>query len=238
MKGTVKVKHRFRIPGMAGAVLLLGLAQVSCTVAPTEYEPVSHDYRLRHNLEVTPVVARVGVEFAKDETSVPAAAAVELEKYFAAYLRSGRGLIEMTAYEDGSTASILRDRIASMEAFARDQGVRRSEVSGRIGEARNDGRSLVEIAFRSHVVRVPECGDWTRDNLQSFDNAQLRNFGCATNANLGKMVADPGDLVRRRDASDPDTPSVLRVIGRHQAGETPSSADNPAGPASALGATQ
>ena len=217
---------------------VLGLLLGSCNVAPSVYDPASHDYRVRHQTEVKPVVARVSVEFEKSESRVPENVSQKLEEYFAAYLRAGRSRIDLMVYEDGSDQAILLERASAVEAFAIAQGVRRNEISSRIEKPRQDQRSLIEMAFQTHIVRVPECGDWSRDNLASFDNSVPTNFGCALQANLGKMVTDPGDLVRRRDETDPDRASVARVIGRHQAGETPSSADNSAGPASALGATE
>jgi len=226
------------IPLWAISIAVSAISLAACTLAPTYVNPKSHDYRVRHHLDIKPVVARVGVEFAKDDSSISENVRSQLEEYFDAYLKSGRGTIEMTVFPDGSDTTVLGQRSSVIKDQALRQGVRRNEISSRIGDVRPDRQSLVEIAFRSHIVRVPTCGDWTRDNLANFDNAPTTNNGCATQANLGKMVADPGDLAHRRETSDPNTASVLRVIGRHQAGESPSSSDNSAGPASALGAVQ
>ena len=226
------------IPLSAVAAAALAIMLGACTIAPTKVDQSSHDYRLRHDLNVKPVVARVGVEFENGDSSMSASVRSQLEEYFDAYLKSGRGTIEMTVYSDGSDEAVLKRRVSVITDQALDRGVRRNEISSQIGALRQDHLSLVEIKFRSHIVQVPACRDWSRDNIASFDNAPTTNFGCATQANLGKMVADPGDLIHRREVSDQNTASVLRVIGRHEAGESPSSSDNPAGPATALGATQ
>jgi len=219
-------------------VVVVALMVVACNVAPTEVVPADHDYRLRHQSEVRPVMARVAVPFEQGKSLISSDVKGELDDYFAAYLRAGRGTIEMTVYQDGSTDSLLVDRASAIEASALAQGVRAPEIRVRIAKAAQGETSLVELVFHSHIVSVPECGDWTRDNLRNFDNALITNFGCATQANFGKMVADPGDLISRRKSQDPDTSSVLRVLGRHQAGESPSSSDNAAGPKAALGATE
>tara|TARA_Y100001960_G_scaffold332703_1_gene434358 strand:+ start:319 stop:1002 length:684 start_codon:yes stop_codon:yes gene_type:complete len=223
----------------ASLTVILALTAVACNVLPEEVIPADHDYRLRYQSEVRPVMARVAVPFEQGQSLIPADVRGELDDYFAAYLRAGRGIIEMTVYQDGGTDTLLIDRASAIEARALAQGIRAPEFRVRIAEAAQGKVSLVELVFHSHVVSVPECGNWTRDNLNSFDNALTTNFGCATQANLGKMVADPGDLISRRKVQDPDTSSILRVLGRHQAGEPTSSADNSAGPeAAALGTTE
>jgi len=227
-----------RIALSASFAVVVALMAAACNVAPTEVMPADHDYRLRHQSEVRPVMARLTVPFEQGRSLISSDVRVELNDYFAAYLRAGRGIIEMTVYQDGSTDSLLIDRASAIEASALAQGVRTPEIKVRIAKAAQDGASLVELVFHSHTVSVPECGDWTRDNLRNFDNALTTNFGCATQANLGKMVADPGDLISRRKAQNPDTISVLRVLGRHQAGESSSSSDNAAGPKAALGVTE
>lgn len=59
-------------------------------------------------------------------------------------------------------------------------------------------------AFRVVVSRatatVPGCPDWSRSGLAANYNGDLpSNYGCATNASLAAMVADPEDLVRGKE---------------------------------------
>jgi pilus assembly protein CpaD len=42
---------------------------------------------------------------------------------------------------------------------------------------------------------VPGCPDWSRNASQEFDSNTSSNFGCATNASLAAMIANPEDLV-------------------------------------------
>ena len=238
MVKTDRLEASSRMAFNASFAVVVALMAAACNVAPTEVMLADHDHRLRHQYEVRPVMARVAVPFEQGRSLISSDVIGELNDYFAAYLRAGRGIIEMTVYQDGSTDSLLIDRASAIEASAFAQGVRAPEIRVRIAKAAQGEASLVELVFHSHIVSVPECGDWTKDNLRNFDNALTTNFGCATQANLGKMVADPGDLISRRKAQDPDTTSVLRVLGRHQAGDSPSSADNAAGPKAALGATE
>lgn len=225
---------------MAAIGLLLSMAffQNACTLAPTDYDAVSHDYRARHNLEVKAGVARLSVGFEKERSSMSVAMVGDLKIFFAEYIRLGRGAIQIVVYDDGSAVSVLQDRIDAIKALARDSGVFNNEMTQKFGRLNHSEVAPVELTFRAYAVEVPACGDWTRDNINSFDNSQMKDFGCSTNANLGRMVADPGDLLSRKRAAAPDSSSVVRVIGQHQAGETPSSVDNKAGPESIFGSTE
>ena len=70
---------------MAAIGLLLSMAffQNACTLAPTDYDAVSHDYKARHNLEVKAGVARLSVGFEKERSSMSVAMVGDLKIFFA-----------------------------------------------------------------------------------------------------------------------------------------------------------
>jgi pilus assembly protein CpaD len=55
----------------------------------------------------------------------------------------------------------------------------------------------VRIVATRTVASVPGCPDWApEDNGVTPRQNTSTNYGCATNANLAAMIADPNDLVR------------------------------------------
>lgn len=52
------------------------------------------------------------------------------------------------------------------------------------------------------------CGNWTKDATETASNEMFPNHGCAVQANIAAMVADPNDLVR------PDTMSMAPGASR------------------------
>ena len=60
------------------------------------------------------------------------------------------------------------------------------------------GNNQARLVVGRYVVVTPECGDWSKPSGTDIWNRPSSNFGCATTANLGLMVADPGDLIRGR----------------------------------------
>lgn len=61
---------------------------------------------------------------------------------------------------------------------------------------------------------VPGCPDWSRDSSIDYDQNTSSNYGCATNANLAAMVANPQDLVRGASGGDLTDQTInSRAIG-------------------------
>lgn len=53
----------------------------------------------------------------------------------------------------------------------------------------------VNVSYERSYVRLPECRGWWVESSFNPSNSPHINFGCATQRNLGLMVANPGDLV-------------------------------------------
>jgi hypothetical protein len=57
--------------------------------------------------------------------------------------------------------------------------------------------ATVALAKNGRYVAVPPvCPDWVAPEANTFTNEPSSNFGCATEANLAHMVANPLDLAR------------------------------------------
>lgn len=75
----------------------------------------------------------------------------------------------------------------------------------------------VRIVVTRTAASVPGCPDFTRSGSSEFEGSSTSNFGCATNANLAAMVADPMDLVRGRTGNDTvDTQASNRAIDTYR----------------------
>ncbi len=57
------------------------------------------------------------------------------------------------------------------------------------------------LSYTANVVVLPECEDWSSSSSYNWANTQHSNFGCATQTNLGLVLANPGDL-RGADSMD------------------------------------
>jgi len=71
----------------------------------------------------------------------------------------------------------------------------------------------VRVVVSRMRASVPGCPDWSRKLTNDFEGHTHSNFGCAVNANLAAMVANPADLVRGADGvAVADPQSVYKSI--------------------------
>lgn len=79
----------------------------------------------------------------------------------------------------------------------------------------------VRILVGRHVVTPPACPNWSKPSGADFANQPHSNFGCSTTANLGLMVADPGDLVGGRPTGPADGEAAAWTVERYRQGRFP-----------------
>ncbi|MDX1922141.1 MAG: CpaD family pilus assembly lipoprotein [Alphaproteobacteria bacterium] len=67
------------------------------------------------------------------------------------------------------------------------------------------------------LVAVPKpCPAWNKDPLDGLDNQFADNFGCADMYNLGKMIAEPKDLLHGQPLGEADAASGVLGIERYR----------------------
>ncbi|MDF0488482.1 CpaD family pilus assembly protein [Sphingomonas sp. H39-1-10] len=72
---------------------------------------------------------------------------------------------------------------------------------------------MVRVVISRMKASVPGCPDFSRVGQPDFENHTGSNQGCAINANLAAMVANPMDLVRGQSAGSlTDTASATKAI--------------------------
>jgi pilus assembly protein CpaD len=64
------------------------------------------------------------------------------------------------------------------------------------------GVGMVRVIVSRTAARVPGCPDFTRTGTDEFEGSATSNYGCANQANLAAMVADPLDLVRGQPGTE------------------------------------
>ena len=71
---------------------------------------------------------------------------------------------------------------------------------------------IVRVVISRVKASVPACPDWSRDSSHEYDSNTSSNYGCATNANLAAMIANPEDLVHGQRTDELDTVRSTKAI--------------------------
>ena len=80
------------------------------------------------------------------------------------------------------------------------------------------GRNGVIVTVGRYVVTSPACPDRSKVDNDDFANTDASNFGCATETNLGLMVANPADLVRGEPPGAADGTLMARGVEEYRKG--------------------
>lgn len=83
---------------------------------------------------------------------------------------------------------LAQQRLASVSALLLHYGI--VTVAG----AQNAPPNHAIVAAQRTLVTLPPCPNWSKRPYSDFDNQPSSNFGCATETDLGMMVANPTDL--------------------------------------------
>jgi pilus assembly protein CpaD len=76
----------------------------------------------------------------------------------------------------------------------------------------------VRIHIGHAIVTAPRCPDWSKPEDDNPTNTPSSNFGCATEANLAQMVADPADLVSGKPVAATDGVVMARSVDLYRSG--------------------
>lgn len=175
---------------LAGAVALsLGMALTACGGMPQN--------RSLYSVK-QPVVSRSSV--ALDVTTSADGLSIPEQRRVAAWfqamdLRYG----DRVSVEDPSGSGATKNDVAKL---AGRYGLLLADSTPAAAMALTPGQARIVIT-RS-TATVPGCPDWSAKSDATLSNGMTPNHGCATNANLAAMVANPEDLIKGQEGS-PDT---------------------------------
>ncbi|MEQ9643133.1 MAG: CpaD family pilus assembly protein [Alphaproteobacteria bacterium] len=178
----------------------------------------NHPIELRSRVETTPVTISEKAGITETEQD-------QLDGFFSDYLAAGGGLLSIVASDKvgGREAAVKRaERVAS---YAMHRGLLPQELDVRVGPTAND--QPVVLSFQRYSLKPQDCSrDAYEPNTTNSRNTLHSRIGCATQANLAAMLANPADLAMRRT----ETPADLRrslAIQAYRAGEASDSARSP-----------
>ena len=186
-------------------------------------------------LEVDRAEYRHSIYFPTDSSTFPASERARLVTFLETVQPRDRDSIRLEGHADERASEAYnRDlaarRAARIEAFLRASGLTEVPITTiafgeavpalpSTGPAAWQLNRRVELVVERYLVTLPACPDWSRESGTDFSNQPLPNFGCATQTNLGLMVAEPKDLVRGRTLAPADGIHQAEGIVRYRTGK-------------------
>ena len=142
-----------------------------------------------------------------------------VDEIVTAFAADSRGQLIISVPAAASTDPRILGRAKQIADHAKRRGLTSSRILLRVDTGDQRANGPVVISFETLVVRVPECGDWTKESSHDTMNADHGNFGCALQRNIGLMIANPADLLEPRTVDLRDTARSNFVIQQYRAGQ-------------------
>lgn len=198
---------------LAAAVLALGLGACA-SAAPDRLPQEAHRITVRESREHVEIAVRRGqngLSFANQDA---------LRALSRDYDARGHGPIEIALPIGGRNEADAVALAAEARRVLNEGGLAYRHILGARYDARGLDAAPLVVSYTRYVAEGPSCGQIWDDFNVTFSGGNTRNFGCAHQANLAAMIADPRDLVAPRDADPPDVGRRLGALDAYRTGET------------------
>jgi pilus biogenesis lipoprotein CpaD len=86
------------------------------------------------------------------------------------------------------------------------------------GSAEEKASNTVKVVVNRHVVTPPACPNWSNFDGNENRNTPGSNYGCAVDASLGYMVANPRDLIQGQTMEPAYSNPTIRTLRAYEAG--------------------
>jgi pilus assembly protein CpaD len=186
-------------PMVAAIVLVLA----ACRPAATEWTESEAPNRLR----LDDAAVSVNVRFAGGSAYLLPADAQRLRAMAATGAIAMSDRVTVAVGGGPGLAAARQDAIA---AALLPYGIVTSP-SARAGVAAN--QAIVEVG--RYVVTLPPCPNWSKAPGTDLGNSFASNYACATQTNLGQMVASPSDLVSGQPLGPAAGPPAVLAVQRY-----------------------
>ncbi|MGI9510341.1 MAG: CpaD family pilus assembly lipoprotein [Geminicoccaceae bacterium] len=223
----------------AGSVAIAVIALAACAPGSTEMNPALgwQEAGSPKQLEVDRAEYRHTVYFATDRDELNGGEQDRLIAFLRAVEPKGSDSLRVEGHADQRATDLYNldlaaRRMQTVKRFLNENGIdrlhlqassfgERAPVAMGSGERAWQQNRRVEIVLERYLVTPPACPDWSRRTGVDYANQPHTNFGCATETNLGLMIADPRDLVKGRTLAPADGVHQAEGIVRYREGQQP-----------------
>ena len=209
MNVTRTTLSRLLFAGAAAA--LLGACQQNDLSLPenVQLEGLPFDNN-RIGVERTTEVLEIEVNPAYPELRIAERRA--LERFVAAYRDRGHGGLVMAMPENGAYPEAAVEALKNIRNLAWENGVAWEQIDGSAYNA-NGANAPILLAFDAFEAVAPECLSLAAYDMSDVSsNNEPAYYGCAVRNNIAMMLADPGDLLSRRELSPGDNSRVSVIM--------------------------
>ena len=209
---------KMMIKNITGASLLLTMALTSgCASYNRDHFTVGSvpdDYRTRHPIIVSENETAQDIVIPRNSQKLTLRGRDVVRDMGYKFKNSGAKSIAILIPSGSANEHAARKAASDAVRELGDIDISSSRILIRHYDASGYGTpAALRIVFTDLTASVDsKCGQWDEDIIDTAENRNYANFGCATQNNLAQMIANPADLLGPRAMSEIDSTKRTQVI--------------------------
>ena len=185
----------------------------------------SNDYRARHPIVVTEAPETLDLPLGRNTRRLSGPIVGTISSFGVDSRQQGNGAVEILVPSGSANEAAVHAVTPQIRAALQKGGVSKSRISTRTYPVQDPSADApIRLSYPRMQATAGECGSWPENIGGHFNrNTDYENFGCATQANLAAMVANPSDLLTPRASTPADQARRATVIEKYRKGEVTAS---------------
>ena len=221
-QATTRVDTTRRI---AAAAVFLGISTLLGSCANPDgvtTGSLPDDYRTRHPIVVGEAEKTIDIPIAPGDQGLTRGQSEVIAGFASDYISSSKGIIRIMTPQGALNSGAAAAAAADVRRLLVRMGVPKNHILHVGYAAGGYGASApIRLSYVAITAQAGPCGEWPADlTLNTVENKNYYNFGCASQRNLAAQIANPNDLLGPRRMTPPDAEQRGQAIQRYREGYT------------------
>lgn len=187
----------------AGTVLTGCQSSKKAPIIPTSYyQGTTLD---RNAIEVRGQTEILEVDLNAMDSQLRQVQISRIKNFLARYTSEGQGPLIMSMPKNFANPQLAVAATAEARDLAWNAGIEYDEIAGSAYDAAGSPDAPLILAFQSYSAVAPDCPQLSQVNFtDARSNNDLPTLGCAIRANMAAIIAEPSDLLAKRELDEGD----------------------------------
>jgi pilus assembly protein CpaD len=176
------------------------------------------DYRTRHPIVVSEGEKSIDIPIATGDAGLVRGQSEVIAGFTAEYTRSSSGIIQIIIPQGSANSSAAAAAAGDIRRLLVRIGVPKAKIlQGRFAPSHFEDAAPIRLTYRAISAHTSPCGEWPEDmTLNTIENKNYYNFGCASQNNLAAQIANPNDLLGPRQMTPADAEQRGQAMKRYR----------------------
>nr|CAD6427832.1 pilus assembly protein [Rhizobium sp. Q54] len=176
------------------------------------------DYRTRHPITIGEAEKVIDIPIAAGDHGLTTGQREVIAGFAQEYLRASEGIIRIQTPQGALNSGAAAYAAGDIRRLLVRMGVPKNRILQTGFAADGYGAAApVRLSFVAITAQTAPCGEWPADmTLNTVENKNYYNFGCASQRNLAAQIANPNDLLGPRRLTPPDAEQRGQAMQRYR----------------------